>query len=867
MTTGPLLSRMLDRIELDKQEGDIAYLNALLYQLEYLAKLVTGAVVAGIEDDGDRHRYSLEHRLIRSDSIGEWVAALDEALTGPAAISASSAFSTVRRELIERVSEDAWQYQSVRSLADAAKHLGLDVQLGAKIALRQFFQISATIRNRSRGHGATTALQCSDACPHIASAINTLVDNLTLFKASWVYLHRNLSGKYRVSPMLGDGHEFESLKRDRETSLQNGTYIHLLQHFYVPIVYSDPEIRDVRLPNGAFKNGFFETLSYITNDTIRESASPWHAPPGQLPPSDTEGAPALDQFGNLFSNAPKIAPGYIRRRQIEEELVKELVQQERHPILSLTGPGGIGKTSVTLAAIEKISQEPTPPYEVVIWLSARDIDLNDSGPKKVSRRVSSRQDILDQIVDYLELKGRGSKEFNAEAYVNKCLREPVLGKTLFVFDNFETLENPSDVYQWIDTHLRLPNKALITTRFRDFNGDFPIAIGGMREEEALELIQTHGRRLGIEEAVSAEYAEKLISESDGHPYVIKVLLGEMAKQQRPVNPQRIVASADNILAALFERTYGRISPAAQRIFLLLGSWRAFVPRVAVEAISLRPENERFDVAGAIDELIRFSLVDSVTSESDAEEFVGVSLAALNFGAKKIESSPFKKVIEEDRKLLMLFGAGKRAAAHRGALPRVQQLIRSVARNAPSDETGYERAKPILEYLAMRIPMALPDLSELAEECDDLDSAKRYMTSFVEDGPVDRRCEAWQQLARLNRVTRNSVGELQSLCSAVEYAGTVSEKSRLVNLINGCIREVKADREADISNGDITALLQGVANQVERDLNGLSSDDCSRLAWLYLNMGNNVRARDIAEKGLRKDSQNYHCVNLLRKLGE
>jgi len=47
--------------------------------------------------------------------------------------------------------------------------------------------------------------------------------------------------------------------------------------------------------------------------------------------------------------------------------------------------------------------------------------------------------------------------------------EPSLDRPLlFVFDNFETVSNPVQTYNWIDTYIRTQNKVLITSRFREF---------------------------------------------------------------------------------------------------------------------------------------------------------------------------------------------------------------------------------------------------------------------------------------------------------------------------------------------------------------------------------------------------------------
>ena len=417
---------------------------------------------------------------------------------------------------------------------------------------------------------------------------------------------------------------------------------------------------------------------------------------------------------------------------LETQLQEELLHTDRHPIVTLTGSGGIGKTTLAIAAIQAITKLDSPPYDVVVWLSARDVDLLDSGPKPVAPRVVKKEDIAQAVVELLEPSERLDLDFKPEVYVQTSLVKGAAGPTLFVFDNFETVESPADVFNWIDTHVRTPNKVLITTRFRNFVGDYSIEIGGMTDEEALDLISQHAAKLGIGSLLGPDYKDELIRESDGHPYVIKILLGQVAREQRPVKPERILAAADYLLTALFERTYDRLSPAGQRVFLLLCSWRVFVPAVAVEAVSLRSGNERFDVAAALTELKRLSLVEEVESRADDEIFIGVPLVAATYGRRKLEISSLKVAVEEDKKLLMEFGAGKREDAHRGALPRIDRLVRTVAAKASKDASSLDGFVPILEYLASRVPKAYELLANLVLEVSDTKSsaerAKAYLKS-------------------------------------------------------------------------------------------------------------------------------------------
>lgn len=871
MSLGPLLDKIVARVALDKQEGDIAYFHALTLQLEYVTKLVTSGVLACVADDWERQRYSLEHKLVRVDGIGDWADALNSALTGPAAQHFLPEAAGITRQLTERVGDNDWRYTAILGLRDVAQRFSLDIPVGAKAALRQLFQISAAIRNRTRGHGAATSMECGHVCPIIADVLNRVLAELELFRVPWVYLHRNLSGKFRVSPLLGDGGPFGYLKKTRDVTLPNGVFIYLARPVQVPLVFSDPDLIDVLVPNGAFKSNTFEALSYVTNEVARKDGSAWAIPPGRLPSSQTEGRTALEQVGNTFANLPPKAFGYIPRTGLETQLREELLRTERHPIVSLTGPGGIGKTTIAIAAIEAITGLAQPPYDVILWMSARDIDLLDTGPKPVSPRVVRREDVARVAVELLEPTDRSDPGFKGDLYFQNCLQHGAAGPTLIVLDNFETLESPADMFHWVDTHIRTPNKVLITTRFREFVGDYPIEIGGMTEDEALSLINDQARRLGILSLLTSDYKDELIRESDGHPYVIKILLGQVAREQRAVKPERIVASADHLLTALFERTFDKLSPAGQRVFLLLCSWRVFVPTVAVEAISLRPGNERFDVGSALTELRRFSLVDEIRSAKENETFIGVPLAAASYGRRKLEVSPFKVAVEEDRMLLMDFGAGKREDAHRGVLPRIDRLVRAVAARATINAGSIESSIPVLEYLASRVPKAYLMLADLVLEIEDSkDAAKRartYLRRFLETAETHEKLEVWLRLADLCHSIDDAVGEVHALGEAALLPTvTPDEIGTFANRINIRIRELKGRRVDEAWSPEVRMLVERVAAAMERHIGNLSATDCSRLAWLYLNIGKDARARDIAETGMKRDQGNEHCQNLIQRLG-
>lgn len=156
LTRGPLFDYLLSRTMHEKEEGDIAYFHSLIMSIEYLIKVVTLGVISCIGDDADRHRYSLEHRLVRANSIGDWVELLNSALTGPAAQFFIPRTQVISRTLTERVSSEDWRYEIVQSISMAREEFEQIAKPKQKVALRQFFQDAAYLRNRTRGHGSPT---------------------------------------------------------------------------------------------------------------------------------------------------------------------------------------------------------------------------------------------------------------------------------------------------------------------------------------------------------------------------------------------------------------------------------------------------------------------------------------------------------------------------------------------------------------------------------------------------------------------------------------------------------------------------------------------------------------------------------------
>lgn len=861
------LEQMWQRVEVARQDSDSELFSALLLAGELALKLTTVGLLAGIPDDRERHRYRLAFKLVRADGLGDWAASLDDILKGPASHElCESAKEKEKAELVQPCDPGSWQHEAILSLKRALDRLKLQYDpLPTKLAAHRWFSLFATLRNGTRAHGATLPSVKSDACPEIEKSIRLFTDNFNLFKRELVYLHRNVRGNYRVTKVTQTADAFEPFKRTIHAALVDGIYVQFDEPRRVELLQSTPETTDFWVPNGKFTDKKFEFLSYVTDDRQDGEASLYLTPAENLPKSETRALGRFEMVENCFANIPTVPRDYIHRPALENALQATLLAEERDRIVTLSGRGGIGKTSLALQVLHSVTQ--TNRYEVICWFSARDIDLLVDGPQQVTPDVLTDTDIAKSFVGLLEPADRRERNFNAksffEAHLSRSAANP-LGPTLFVFDNFETVRNPPTLFMWLHQFVRHPNTVLITARHREFTGDFEIPVDGMTEDECRELIDTTAAKLGIADLLTEPYIMRLIDESDGHPYVMKVLLGEVAKAQKLVDIQRIVASQDRILHALFERTFAALTPAAQRVFLTLCKWHSAMPVIALQAVLLRPSNERMDVVAAVEELRKSSLVEVFQSGEDKEEFINVPLAALEFGSAKLTASPLKTAVQADSHFLQMFGASQKTDIRHGIAPRIQRLFLNISGKVAKDFSKLKDFLPIVQLVAQHSPAAWMSLASLYEEegsRQSLGEAKACLQRYLEATPASASSFVWKRLADLCEKTNDFVGAVHALVEMCEHSVVpFFVVSNTANKLNSLFWSKTLRLDTD----EKRILIRRLAAVMSERLSEGDADDYSRLAWLHLHLHDKDRAKYLTEEGLKLDGDNEHLNRLAEK---
>lgn len=856
------LSMLEHKMEVAKEDSDFSYFFSLLITGEAITKLVTLITACALTTNIDRHQYRILYGIVRASGIGDWSKAIDDLLVGPASQYLAVEFREFQSEITKKTSESEWQHIAVNEMILTLNELNLNVDsLPGKKDLKLWFKLFTELRNKTRGHGALVTDKISRASIHLEKSIRLIIQNLNLLKIPTAYLKRNLSGKYRVTEIGGGIADFAKLKKNDHVSLEDGVYIYLGEYRKVPLIISDPDLIDFYISNGSFTNKKYELLSYCTDDKKLGDSSVYLAPKGVLPASESEGLGELQAIGNCFTNVPNLSYEYIQREELEDQLYS-LLLDDRRTVVTLLGRGGIGKTSLALRVIPRLYKAVR--FDAVIWFSSRDIDLQAGGAKLVTANVVTDKDISNYYCTLvLSEDDKKDKKLYSMKYFQEQLTSSGIGPCLFVFDNFETTYNPTEVFKWIDTYIRNPNKILITTRLREFIGDYPVNIHGMTQVESEKLIRLTADNIGVQGHLTENLIEDIYNVSAGHPYIIKIMLGELAKNNMKGSLPKIIAGSEEVLTALFERTYSALTPCAQRVFLTLSAWNSAVPRLALEAVLMVSIDDPLEVERSIETLLQYSLAEEFKSDVVDQNFVALPFTAMSFGAKKLRVNPLKSTITGDVRVLQKFGPEK-IENNRISLDRHLSLFLSSLDKPKKD---YKIHKELIEKIGISYIDSWLLIAQWLEESGDIELCKvaqKYLFLYLEsETSENKKVVTWNRLAELSRKLKLPLEEIHSLIEASQYSEVnFSDLSNVVNKVNHMLSKQELVLE---SNDEKKELLSRIYEVVWRRKSEGDAVDFSRMAWLALHLDKTDNAKVLVESGLLKDPYNRHCQKLKEKL--
>jgi tetratricopeptide (TPR) repeat protein len=420
------------------------------------------------------------------------------------------------------------------------------------------------------------------------------------------------------------------------------------------------------------------------------------------------------------------------------------------------------------------------------------------------------------------------------------------------------MHDPVGVFRQIDSCLGSENRVLITTRHRDYQGDYQIPVAGMEKEEFERLVAECCIRNNLR--LNSKRIKQLYLDCDGHPYIAVIYLAEL-RDNPQANISRVLSHED-VLRDLLERTYSRLNDDSRRLFMLLCSFKSVVSLLAVRLAYSLSKSATQDVGESLKFLGDSSLI-KVRVATDGEQYVEVPPTARIFGHQKYSSSDEQLLIKEMSDVLQLFGVTTMdhltRADHSSALTRRLESFWNHVQDEPNLENRVKYLD-LVKLAARTHPSLWNNLAMYYKNSGDLRSAISSWRSLIESGNDDP--DTWRRLYLLYRDT----GEKHNMHHAsvqglVRFPEHYFAQEKLVVTIATQINTYVRDNR-ELSALERYSLVQPVVDTMENNLGACSANALGALASLHRKLKNDKRARDVAKLGLDIDPDDEYCRRFL-----
>ena len=265
------------------------------------------------------------------------------------------------------------------------------------------------------------------------------------------------------------------------------------------------------------------------------------------------------QKNTVIHNIPKLYCDEVEFIGRKEELykLKELMNNQTKPIISVIGEGGVGKTALVLKLLNDYLKDNNSPFEIILWVSFKMTTLEGISFVEIDDSIKSISGMYNEINDFI-----GGKTLSSADELIELSKQ---FKTLLVLDNLETI-NASELknfFYLFSNH----GKILTTSRIGVNEQEVRFLLQGLSHNdviaytsELLEYYKLTNLFVGSKDRV--RFAEKLFN----NPLVIKWAIRSLNCGEKLSNIY------DNIIDAVnfcMSNVYDKLSDLSKRILQII----------------------------------------------------------------------------------------------------------------------------------------------------------------------------------------------------------------------------------------------------------------------------------------------------------
>lgn len=292
----------------------------------------------------------------------------------------------------------------------------------------------------------------------------------------------------------------------------------------------------------------------------------------------------------------------------------------RHPVITVLGDGGNGKTALTLQVMYGLVNSNDHDFDAIVWVSAKSSRLTVKEIERIGNAITTSLDLFYEVARVFES--------DIDSPIERVKLLMSTNKILLVIDNLETVLDKS--ISEFASDIPGQSKVIFTSRV-PLGSDLTVPVGAFTESEGLSYLRALINTYGIESLKKStnEDLKFFTSRLGNKPLLLKwFALGVSAG----VPPHSIVKDPVNAIKFCMENIFDALSNNAKLVTSVLIA----LPRPASQAVLQHvSEITAANIESAIAELLRFSLVE-VVKENKYEVNYQVKPFARSYAVRVLE---------------------------------------------------------------------------------------------------------------------------------------------------------------------------------------------------------------------------------------
>jgi tetratricopeptide (TPR) repeat protein/cold shock CspA family protein len=310
-------------------------------------------------------------------------------------------------------------------------------------------------------------------------------------------------------------------------------------------------------------------------------------------------------------------------RSKEVDDVLQIIKRGRESVITITGEGGIGKTALALEVAYRLVDDPSQPFDAIMWTSLKHERLTAQGIQEIANATRDLTGAISPLGQTLDSAFQGNLRDLAD-----CLSGL---KVLIVFDNLETIGG----VDFAHLYETLPDSIayLVTSRIGVGEYERRYALPPLSAKDGLRLFNdfVRARRLESLQRLTTVTRSEVIERLRYSPLVIRwfVLAVEAG-----MDPLTLIRDQTEVLEFCVRSVYDALGNGAREVLATLS---VLARPVTADELVVLLEQSTDAVNIGLQELIRGSLVrrDSSGAPGDLSLRVRLTETATQFLKKRV----------------------------------------------------------------------------------------------------------------------------------------------------------------------------------------------------------------------------------------